>query len=198
MIADFNFVGKEGSLKWELNPKTGVLKISGFGSVPSFPDDCSLRPSWTRFRSYIREVRFSEGIVHIGAYSFFPFDYGKLSDLRPNLRRVVFPGTLRTIGESAFRANPLLASIDFCLCRNLEGIESQAFASCYQLKAVDFSGCPHLKTIAADAFDSCDKLVRINVAGCRFLDPDTTSLLKKRIPPSTKVIEIECDRRPKK
>ena len=174
MIADFNFVGKEGSLKWELNPKTGVLKISGFGSVPSFPDDCSLRPSWTRFRSYIREVRFSEGIVHIGAYSFFPFDYGKLSDLRPNLRRVV------------------------CLCRNLEGIESQAFASCYQLKAVDFSGCPHLKTIAADAFDNCDKLARINVAGCRFLDPDTTSLLKKRIPPSTKVIEIECDRRPKK
>lgn len=86
------------------------------------------------------------GIERIGEDAF---------EFNKNIREVIFPDTLRVIGENAFYASELQAAI---FPHGLERIEDWAFqntaliavvipATCKEILASAFSGCFHLKTI---------------------------------------------------
>ena len=67
------------------------------------------------------------------------------------VKRVIFPETLRTVGESAFSGCDLLETIDFSKAKDLNKIGSEAFSNNAKLKSLDFSENTNLRIIDSKA-----------------------------------------------
>lgn len=79
-----------------------------------------------------------------------------------NLKSVILPDTLTTIGREAFNRCSKLESINFV--NSIEIIELYAFSSCNNLK-IDNLSLPNLKSLGNGAFGSCEKLINVEDLG---------------------------------
>lgn len=75
--------------KWEFDPATGVLKISGTGAIQDYTYSDS--PAYKRFAGKITSIIFDEGITSIGNYAFY--------NISPD--GMLVPQTITSIGTKA-------------------------------------------------------------------------------------------------
>ncbi len=76
-----------------------------------------------------------------------------------NLTEVIFPDTVKTIGNNAFQNCSSLTKIDLT---NVETVYSYAFAGCSNLRTVEFGGAnAKLKQLHAGAFSGCSGINRV-------------------------------------
>lgn len=101
------FVGQmsifaDDNISYTFDPDTGALVISGSGAMDDYDEgDISTIP-WYGDRHNIKSVTISEGITHIGAYSFARSLY---------VNEVTLPSTLTSIGRAAFAGDDELLSL---------------------------------------------------------------------------------------
>ncbi len=99
----------------------------------------------------ITEIVIPDGVTHIGCGA---FGYNGC----PNIERVSFPETLKSIGEGAFRRCKLK---EIVLPADVHAIGTEAFLECSDLeKAVLNHG---LRRIERSAFENCVKLEQMNI-----------------------------------
>lgn len=79
-----------------------------------------------------------------------------------NLKSVILPDTLTTIGQEAFNGCSKLESINFV--NTIEIIEQYAFSGCKNLK-IDNLSLPNLKSLGNGAFGFCEKLINVEDLG---------------------------------
>ena len=79
-----------------------------------------------------------------------------------NLKYVILPDTLITIGQEAFNSCSKLESINFV--NSIEIIEAYAFSACKNLK-IDNLSLPNLKSLGNGAFGFCEKLINVEDLG---------------------------------
>ena len=89
-----------------------------------------------------------------------------------NLKFVILPNTLTTIGQNAFDGCSKLESINFV--NTIEIIESYAFLSCNNLK-IDNLSLPNLKSLGIGAFAFCEKLINVEDLGSITTIPATNA-----------------------
>ena len=123
--------GKCGeNLEWTFDTETGILTVSGTGAMY---DDISEWDGWTysEYANDIKEVVFAEGVTAIGNKAFGDYDF--VDTRYPNLTKVTFPSTLKSIGSYAFGNDKALTTIGDI--SNLDGLDigSYAFVACEEL-----------------------------------------------------------------
>ncbi len=87
--------------------------------------------------------------------------FGPLSKKCKNLKRIVLPDSIETIGEECFAYLNGLESVR--LPKRLKAIESHAFERCRSLKSLQFPAT--LRTIGECAFMGCKRLQSVSMGG---------------------------------
>ncbi len=153
--------GKWGdNITWNINSE-GTLTLSGTGKMKEGTsyhytsdeeDDDIFIPEvypWIEYHAKkIRKIIIGEGIINISAQAF----------QNTNLEKVVFPTTLESIDEDAFRFSDNLTKV--VLPNKVSKINSFAFADCSNLVYVKMT---KVKTIGSLAFSNCKKLTSITL-----------------------------------
>ncbi|MBE6579067.1 MAG: leucine-rich repeat domain-containing protein [Ruminococcaceae bacterium] len=89
---------REGKLSdtvsWSFS-EDGILSFVGTGAIDS-------REGWAHWIPDICEIHIGEGITHIGEEAFAGGDMYLWPDDSTNLRKIIFPTTLETVGDGAF------------------------------------------------------------------------------------------------
>ena len=135
------------NLKWTFNSSSGVLTISGTGSMYNFQ---YVDNPWDSFNDSIITVVINNGVATVGADAFYGYD---------SLVSVTFPPSLRRIDPNAFAGCNNLSSITFS--EGLVSISGDAFGACPSLESVSIpSSVTH---IDSSAFAFCKKLTEIVV-----------------------------------
>ena len=164
--------GKCGkNLKWSVSD-TGVLTISGKGSMYNYADYAEKFAPWIQHNSKINKIVVSKGVTTIGAYAFYYMDATSVS----------LPGTLKIIGNHAFKYCQNLIEIAipssvtridefaFTCCTNLmkinlpkgiTKISDGTFNYCYALSSISIPG--KVKTIGQQAFSACTSLTSVTI-----------------------------------
>ena len=91
MVMAEEYSGTTGDCTWTLDTETGVMTISGEGSMDNY--DSWTRPQWSGKKSYIQSISINNGVTKIGNYSFYECK---------NLTSVNIPESVTDIGEYAF------------------------------------------------------------------------------------------------
>ena len=87
-----SYSGTCGSrLTWTLNTNTGLLQISGTGTMTNWTIESAV--PWSNYRHYIKTVKIASGVTSIGAYAFARCSY---------LTEVAIPSSVTSIGGHAF------------------------------------------------------------------------------------------------
>ncbi|MCQ2069584.1 MAG: leucine-rich repeat protein [archaeon] len=145
-----NLVNVRGSidgLSWNLSVTDGSFTLSGNGSMDPFEKNSDV--PWYGYRNLIRTLELSEGIVSIGAFTFYGCD---------NLVSVVLPDSLEVLGKYAIKD-----------CLNVEHVEFGTGLKSYSalslgLLLYNSTGTTKLGTaekVAGHTFDLVDgKLLR--------------------------------------
>lgn len=148
VLASDNETGTCGEgLTWSLNPNSGVLTITGTGTMTDY-DFYSLR--WNGREADIKSVVIHNGVTSIGAYAFYNC---------ANLRSISIPRSVVRIGEGAFEICDNLADVN--LPAALTRIAPFTFSGCYSLKRVELPN--GLTVIDNSAFMDCDSLTQIQI-----------------------------------
>ena len=169
------------SITWSLNTTTGLLTISGSGSMEEVYMGGEAYP-WDDYYESIKKVVISEGITSVGTYAFTGYE---------NLTSVTLPNTLDSICYSSFSSTAITT---LTLPSNLHYIESSAFSSCRMLRTftlsnaleeIPYSMCTNCtslqqivipnntKTIGRDAFSGCTALANVTLGtGIRTIHMD--------------------------
>ena len=164
--------GKCGkNLKWSVSD-TGVLTISGKGSMYNYTSNSESLAPWIHYNSQITKIVVSKGVTTIGAYAFYYMDATSVS----------LPGTLKIIGNHAFKYCQNLIEIAipssvtridefaFTCCTNLmkinlpkgiTKISDGTFNYCYALSSISIPG--KVKTIGQQAFSACTSLTSVTI-----------------------------------
>lgn len=177
--------GTEGSLSWELNSK-GVLTITGSGAMLDY-DLNDARPGWYDYRDQIYSVEIGEGVTSIGDNAFRGLEiaYTNLNSVtisttvtrvgayafyKTGLVGVSIPGSVKTIGDSAFYWCPNLTTLD--LGNGVETIGQKAFYGCTALNYVDIpSSVRSLGGVDGAVFSGCTNLFQV-----RFMPNDSIQI----------------------
>ncbi|MBQ1375591.1 MAG: leucine-rich repeat domain-containing protein [Clostridia bacterium] len=159
------------NLTWELDEESGVLTITGTGTMPKYVTDPMNRifdtPPWWYRRELIRSVVFEDGTTEIGENAFYGCE--NMTDLRlpdtleairtsafegcASLREVKFPGGLKSIYPHAFEGCTGLESVEFP-----DGIETvNGFRGCTGLTGVTVPDS--VTTLGEYCFRDCENLV---------------------------------------
>ncbi len=160
------------SLNWSYNTSTGVLTISGSGTMTSHP--------WSGYKSTISQIKFSGNITSICTDAFrdcknldyvtIPASVTAIYDSAftncLNLERVSFSSNskLTTLGKSystygVFRGCKNLTSI--VLPNKLTYVQGYAFADCSNLTSVTIGSS--VKDIKEYAFSNCINMTQIKI-----------------------------------
>ncbi|MCL2517306.1 MAG: cohesin domain-containing protein, partial [Oscillospiraceae bacterium] len=123
--------GQHGSITWNLNKLTGVLRIEGTGVMPNL--NSSNAWGWFGYRSYISSVVISNGVESIGDFAFGVQDNISYE----NLTKIAISNSVTIIGENAFRGNELTSVI---IPDSVISIDSSAFRDCPNLSSAIFQG----------------------------------------------------------
>ena len=102
------------NVTWSLNIETGVLTISGAGTMEDY--DAGYDTPWYQYRGSVFAIEIGEGVTSIGNYAFYYFNY---------LTSVSIPSTVTSIGNLAFALCGMLAQVQ--LPDALTYIGSRAF-----------------------------------------------------------------------
>lgn len=177
--------GTEGSLSWELN-SNGVLTITGSGAMPDY-DLNDARPGWYDYRDQIYSVEIGEGVTSIGDNAFRGLEtaYTNLNSVtisttvtrvgayafyKTGLVGVSIPGSVKTIGDSAFYWCPNLTTLD--IGNGVETIGQKAFYGCTALNYVDIpSSVRSLGGVDGAVFSGCTNLFQV-----RFMPNDNIQI----------------------
>ena len=139
-------------LTWSFDPETGVLAISGEGSMWNFwgsKGDGSNSPiPWLAFQEQITGLELAEGLSSIGDNAF--------QDCL-HLKSAVLPETVTRIGWYAFNGCSDLRELE--ISGGVTEIGGYAFSSCTGLTEVVLPGS--LETIEEAAFASCTGLTSV-------------------------------------
>ena len=152
--AENQYSGSCGNnLTWIYDPDTGLLTISGSGSMYDYYDEDNFNnhsptPWWYRT---IKEVSVQEGVTRIGSGAF----YGQKA-----LVAVSLPESLECIGAHAFSFCESIKTIDFP--ENLTTIEEYAFSLCTGLTTVTLPN--RLHTLGSSAFKGCKGLTSFTLS----------------------------------
>ena len=140
--------GTDGSLGWTLTDK-GTLTIfkkeSGSATMRDFT--ATDRPEWEKNNHPINTVVIADGVESIGDFAFY----------KSNILSVSIPGTVKTIGKSAFQA--CLVMFSASIPKGVVSIGDSAFTSCKSLEYIDFPST--IQSIGANAFFQCEKVKQI-------------------------------------
>ena len=68
-----------------------------------------------------------------------------------------------------FCGSSQLESVDLSNCKNLQGVEGNAFKNCGELKSIDLSNCESLTFIGTNAFNGCKNLEEVDLTDCHRL-----------------------------
>lgn len=90
VLGDYASGETDDGISWEWERCTGVLTVSGTGSISGYT---STTMPWYDVINYTTEIVVSDGITTIGKYAFYKAE---------NVQRISLPGTLTTISERAF------------------------------------------------------------------------------------------------
>ncbi len=107
---------------WKFRPSTGVLNIIGKGEMPDY---LSFEETpWYVYKTYIKQVTFSNGITNIGSCSF---------EGCSTIEKIDIPGSVRIIGTSAFAGTSIITAN---IPSGVIEIANSAFESCNSLYTV--------------------------------------------------------------
>lgn len=170
--------GDNKEFAWSFNTKTGLLKITGTGNMPSFqdPDIIGDNRPWKGVLSKIKTVEISEGVETISNFAFQNCKY---------MTSVKLPNTLDSIGVRAFLYCRSIKSIK--LPDSVTWIRDEAFACCDKLETINIpSGVTEIRR---EAFWGCSSIKNIDLPnGLTKINPGTfvgcTSLKGIKIPDS--------------
>lgn len=154
---------------WTLDETTGVLTVSGTGSMYEYRNPSFQSPFYCN--TQIKQVVINKGITTIGSGSFDSCTELE-SITMPNsvtsigkdafsgcskLTTIVIPNSVTTIGNGAFYLCSNLASIT--LSNSLESIENKAFSRCQALTSITLPAS--LEQIGENVFSECTGLTSI-------------------------------------
>lgn len=159
------------SISWELDKTTGLLSISGSGSMPNWTDEGEA-PPWYDQRTSIRSLIVSSGITNIGSNAFKGCTY---------LSSVILPEGVTTIGDAAFYACTLSTSFtvpgsvntignyafygsrltSISIPNGVSAIGDYTFYGCNRLSSVELPDS--VKTIGIQAFYGCERLRSVTI-----------------------------------
>ena len=141
-----------GNNTWTLDDETGVLTISGAGSMPNYSVlDSGTKSPWYSSKDVIKSVVIESGILSIGDAAFYDCT---------NLKSVSIPDSVTSIGENAFKECSSLTSIT--IPYGVEKIEPSTFSGCTSLTEVSLP--ESITSIENSAFRSCKSLVEIELS----------------------------------
>lgn len=161
------------NVKWTLNMSTGVLSITGSGSMRNYSGAFIITP-WYQYRNNIYKVTVGSGVTtignwafdtcrfltsvtlsntinHIGEYAFY--NCGSLITMR-------LPDSLLTIGDHAFDGCTSYSNIS--IPGNVTSIGKYAFTNCTEMISISIPAS--VTTIKESAFASCKNLETIRIA----------------------------------
>ena len=139
--------GDDGNIHWVLNKNTGVLTITGNGSMPV----CSqFHCPWGWQSSTVKKVIVENGITSIGENSFSGEN---------NLTQIVLPESLTAIREGAFNGCCNIETI--LIPESVKIIEYGAFCGCALLSSINIP--KQVQTISKSVFSGCSSLTEIEL-----------------------------------
>ncbi len=104
---------------WKFRPSTGVLNIIGQGTMPDYL--MFEETPWYVYKTYIKQVTFSNGILNIGSCSF---------EGCTTIEKIDIPGSVQTIGTSAFAGTSIITAN---IPNGVREIANSAFEGCGSL-----------------------------------------------------------------
>ena len=141
--------GAQGSnITWKLD-SNGLLTVTGSGAMKDY-ESAGDEKSPFKERKDIISVLISDGITHIGNYSFTSC---------PGLTSVSLPSGLKSIGAHAFALNNQLDSVT--IPDGVETIGADAFSTCRSLTSISIP--TSITAIGNSAFYACSSLKSINL-----------------------------------
>ncbi len=136
---------------WQMNPSSGVLRITGEGQMDNWSDENEDAP-WDIYREQIVSVLVGEGVASLGDRAFHHF---------PALASVSLPESLQTIGVNTFCGCTALREIT--VPEGVRILASKAFNECTGLETVHLPST--LQYIDMKAFDKDANLRRVIYGG---------------------------------
>lgn len=141
--------GKCGAnLTWTYNSGSGLLTISGTGSMYSFDGEDDDNPGWYDYMSSITNIYIGEGVTSIGGAAFSGCS---------SLLSVSFPSTLQSIGYAALSSCKSLTEVE--MPEGLTTIRQNAFAHCTGLITLVIPMT--VTSIGDEAFYDCTSITNI-------------------------------------
>ena len=176
LLREGEYSGEIDGVKWSLDSATGLMTVSGSGSIPDF--EYASDAPWYKYRRVIRELKVS-GIIGIGNNA---FRYA-------SLETVVLASSVKDIGEWAFSGCSYLREVtangvtsigkcaffgDTSLLHvrvvNVKNIEDQAFSGCDALVWVYMGKTA--PTVGEYVFDSTDASVIYPIGGSGYAEKE--------------------------
>ena len=173
-----NVCGK--NLTWKLDQSTGILTISGTGSMYYYSISqgaiYQITPPWYENRGSVKKIVIGDGVTEIGAYAFYGCSKAQSVEIAASVKKIgnkafsycntlselVFTGDgLEEIGEYAFENCNALSHAN--LPETVRTISDGAFFSCDTLESVNLPNT--LETLGKKAFYSCEALTSVTVPG---------------------------------
>ena len=141
------------ALTWEFSVDSGILTISGTGTMTAYSGSLSGSSApWYKYCGIIRAVVIDSGATSIGSNAF--------RDCR-NLTNVTIPNGVMSIGECAFLWCSRLTSVT--IGNSVTSIGSSAFQNCSSLMSVTIPDS--VTSIGSSAFGYCGKLSHVHFLG---------------------------------
>lgn len=162
------YSGYCGNLTWTLDTSTGVLTISGDGTMTTYGSGSS---PWHSYRTYIKTVCFQGNVENIGSNAFY--DCSALESITipdsvkwidsyafskcTSLTNVTIPESVISIGASSFEYCSSLTSVT--IPDSITSIPAQTFLDCSALSQISIPNC--VTSIGRAAFYGCSSLTDI-------------------------------------
>jgi len=154
------------NVKYSLDTKTGVLKITGIGRMAYYTSKTYISIPWYSNKSLIKTIEIEEGVTGIGSYDF---------DGCSNVELIILPSSMISIGLNAFTncGGDIYINSDVChdyafekanftsveLGNSVTYIGNNAFDGCSKLKSITLSN--NITSIGKYAFRNCSSLTSI-------------------------------------
>ena len=136
------------NLTWNLNAETGVLTISGTGSMKDY--EYSSDVPWYGYRTSIKSVIIRDGVTSIGEYAF---------EGCKSLTSITIPNSVTRIEYSAFSGCSSLASVT--IPNSVTSIGKYAFQGCSSLTSISIPNS--VASIRDYAFQYCSSLTSVTI-----------------------------------